>query len=659
MTVQLEVPSNTFTATNDTLFTTDFYIYDKANIDIYINETLISPTLYEVISNNGDNGFVVQFYLPVSGEVRITRDTTKERVIDYNNTVNSITPSTLNFDFDRLWRSIQELGYEDQRIWEVIEDLRNNGQVHTNADWLATSGPAFILNKPETFGVELGETDETAYRGDRGKEAYDHSLLIEGNPHQVTQAEVGLGNVDNTSDLDKPISTATQNALDDKLSELQSVSATGTSLINTKVGTLGQVKKLAINDTNNNLTITDNGTYVTLDTNGNSVKNFSEGVLGSQIYWYGKTLTNNTLFVSGRHTADNSALNTIATAPSFTLFNPVHTQKNSYSIGNGAIDLQILRRTDVSDDVSSGNYALGGYNNVSGSNSGVVGFNVNQSGSRSAVINSGLGRVSNSGNNTLLINCSLESTLPTTNAATGQYPVTSSATSSLIVNRAGSQFGGSSGGNFSGSHHLAFIGGGSISGSFNTIMSNTYNATISGSYNILMGASQSVLVDRGMTNISVLSIRQALNNQTSGGNSIIKQAKTCNFNNTQGGVWRYLTASESGDQTNLTTQTFKMHPTSYTCYFESIIKVKESQTISNIYKLTGYTYQTGGGAKAIAYTVTPIFEQSTVGYIELRAILEATDYIRIQAKINYTGPTTPVSQIASIEAYTTYTELGA
>ena len=37
------------------------------------------------------------------------------------------------------------------------------------------------------------------------------------NPHTVTKTQVGLSNVDNTSDVDKPISTATQNALDDKL----------------------------------------------------------------------------------------------------------------------------------------------------------------------------------------------------------------------------------------------------------------------------------------------------------------------------------------------------------------------------------------------------------------------------------------------------------
>ena len=36
------------------------------------------------------------------------------------------------------------------------------------------------------------------------------------NPHQVTKAQVGLGNVDNTSDANKPISIATQTALDAK-----------------------------------------------------------------------------------------------------------------------------------------------------------------------------------------------------------------------------------------------------------------------------------------------------------------------------------------------------------------------------------------------------------------------------------------------------------
>lgn len=40
------------------------------------------------------------------------------------------------------------------------------------------------------------------------------------NPHSVTKSQVGLGSVDNTSDLDKPVSTAQQAAIDAKVSDV-------------------------------------------------------------------------------------------------------------------------------------------------------------------------------------------------------------------------------------------------------------------------------------------------------------------------------------------------------------------------------------------------------------------------------------------------------
>ena len=63
--------------------------------------------------------------------------------------------------------------------------------------------------------LALGETSSTAYRGDRGKIAFDHSQST-GNPHGTTKTDIGLGNVDNTSDVNKPISSATQTALNTK-----------------------------------------------------------------------------------------------------------------------------------------------------------------------------------------------------------------------------------------------------------------------------------------------------------------------------------------------------------------------------------------------------------------------------------------------------------
>ena len=65
--------------------------------------------------------------------------------------------------------------------------------------------------------LHLGETADTAYAGDKGKETTDkvNSHISDfNNPHKVTAEQVGLGNVDNTSDINKPVSTAQQEALD-------------------------------------------------------------------------------------------------------------------------------------------------------------------------------------------------------------------------------------------------------------------------------------------------------------------------------------------------------------------------------------------------------------------------------------------------------------
>ena len=53
--------------------------------------------------------------------------------------------------------------------------------------------------------LALGETSATAYRGDRGKDAYDHSEETSGNPHSVSKSDVGLGNVANVDTTDGSI----------------------------------------------------------------------------------------------------------------------------------------------------------------------------------------------------------------------------------------------------------------------------------------------------------------------------------------------------------------------------------------------------------------------------------------------------------------------
>ena len=67
-------------------------------------------------------------------------------------------------------------------------------------------GTAYVEISPS---LALGETSSTAYAGDKGKTAYDHSQVTSGNPHKVTKSDVGLGNVDNTADANKSVKYAT------------------------------------------------------------------------------------------------------------------------------------------------------------------------------------------------------------------------------------------------------------------------------------------------------------------------------------------------------------------------------------------------------------------------------------------------------------------
>ena len=101
----------------------------------------------------------------------------------------------------------------------------------------------------ERFGniggsLVLGETSSTAYRGDRGSVAFTHSQLVTGNPHKVTKADVGLGNVDNVSTNDQ--------------SPTYTVPATATALtsgekLTVAMGKIAKTVENAISHENNNL----------------------------------------------------------------------------------------------------------------------------------------------------------------------------------------------------------------------------------------------------------------------------------------------------------------------------------------------------------------------------------------------------------------------
>ena len=63
----------------------------------------------------------------------------------------------------------------------------------------------------------IAQSEREAWNAKADQTALDAHMADQSNPHGVTKAQVGLGNVDNTADMDKPVSTAVQAALDNKV----------------------------------------------------------------------------------------------------------------------------------------------------------------------------------------------------------------------------------------------------------------------------------------------------------------------------------------------------------------------------------------------------------------------------------------------------------
>lgn len=93
----------------------------------------------------------------------------------------------------------------------VYNRYKYNGETETWNFEYALNNSSFTAAEWETIQSGLTANDRTNY---------NNHLTNTNNPHSVTKTQVGLGNVDNTSDANKPISTATQTALNGKQDNL-------------------------------------------------------------------------------------------------------------------------------------------------------------------------------------------------------------------------------------------------------------------------------------------------------------------------------------------------------------------------------------------------------------------------------------------------------
>lgn len=101
----------------------------------------------------------------------------------------------------------------DGTTWvDILSSGISFGSITGNADDNA-SLVNYVAAQIAAAMVTIGNTYVT-------QTIYNGHVADTNNPHSVTKSQVGLGNVDNTSDMDKPISTAVQAALNNITSNM-------------------------------------------------------------------------------------------------------------------------------------------------------------------------------------------------------------------------------------------------------------------------------------------------------------------------------------------------------------------------------------------------------------------------------------------------------
>lgn len=138
------------------------------------------------------------------------------------------TQSALDTKLNKVSESLKIYGTDNDGEQTVYE-FNDFGKV----DDVKVGNTSVVTNKIATLGTIASKSVNNYYDKDTADITFatkslettvSNHILDENNPHSVTKNQVGLGNVDNTSDVNKPISTATQNALDgkqDSLTEIQ------------------------------------------------------------------------------------------------------------------------------------------------------------------------------------------------------------------------------------------------------------------------------------------------------------------------------------------------------------------------------------------------------------------------------------------------------
>ena len=106
--------------------------------------------------------------------------------------------------------------HNDVKISEIIEDLKEKVESSSTDVNQIKSDIKDLQNSVSNVEKDLADLDTTIEKIEGSVADLTKHLLDFDNPHRVTKEQVGLGNVENLTPADMPISDATQEALNDK-----------------------------------------------------------------------------------------------------------------------------------------------------------------------------------------------------------------------------------------------------------------------------------------------------------------------------------------------------------------------------------------------------------------------------------------------------------
>lgn len=111
MTVQNIVPYEKYvTSGSDSVYTVSYYVEDKDNLLIKLNDEVVSKNEYNYIKSS--NAIQFNTTLLANQKLEIFRKTKLERATNFESYNNTLRPEALNNDLDKIWLNLQEQSHK-------------------------------------------------------------------------------------------------------------------------------------------------------------------------------------------------------------------------------------------------------------------------------------------------------------------------------------------------------------------------------------------------------------------------------------------------------------------------------------------------------------------------------------------------------------------